>query len=111
MGISIGNNNTFTGSVNIGDHAQQIINQFQSQFDTLDKILDLLEHELNTKYTDSDKNEILKNYRMLKGEMLKCTTDRDKTTITKCLSIVSKGFSFIANSSSIAGLAIALLNL
>ena len=108
MGVTIGNNNQIKGVVNIGENAKQIAKKFSIEFNSLDKILDLLKLDLENHYTELDKEEILKTYDEFKSEIHKPEEERNNDAVKGKLSILNKAFSFIADTSSIAGLVLAL---
>lgn len=108
MGVTIGNNNQINGVVNIGDNAKQVAKNFSQEFNSLDKILDLLKLDLQNYYTGSDKDGILRAYDEFKCEIQKPLQERDNDAIKGKLNILKKAFSFIADVSSIAGLVLVL---
>jgi hypothetical protein len=104
MGINIGNNNVFQGNINIGDKAKQIAKEFNQEFNDIGKIFELLRMDIIKNYNGDDKESVLKNYDELKNEIIKPVEERNNNFIKNKLEILNKAFSFIANSSSIAGL-------
>jgi hypothetical protein len=111
MSINIGNKNTFSGIVNIGDGAVLKAREFSQEFNTPEKLLDLLGFELEKNYTKNDKEEIIKQYQIFKEEVLKPEDKRNSPILSKAIEYVKKGFSFIADGSSIAGLILSILAL
>jgi len=104
MTINIGNNNVLQGNINIGDNAMQIAKDFNQEFNNIDKLLELLKVEIVKHYKGDDKEEILKNFNEFKSEMVKPSEQRNNDFIKDKLNFLSKAFSLVANSSSIAGL-------
>lgn len=108
MGITIGNNNVMQGNINIGDNARQIAKDFNQEFNSLDKILDLLRSDLQSNYNKEDKPEVLKVYDEFKEELLKPVEARNSIIVKEKFKFLSNAFSFVANASSIAGLILTL---
>lgn len=108
MGVYIGDHTQIKGVVNIGENAKQVAKDFNIEFNSLDKILDLLKLDLENHYTESDKEEILQTYDEFKNEIHKPKDERNNAIVKSKLSILNKAFSFIANVSSIAGLVLTL---
>ncbi|PNT90244.1 hypothetical protein [Clostridium thermosuccinogenes] len=104
MTINIGNNNVLQGNINIGDNAMQVAKDFNQVFNSIDKLLELLKVDIVKHYNRDDKNEILKIFDEFKYEIAKPSEQRNNGLIKDKLDILSKAFSFVANSSSIAGL-------
>ena len=109
MGINIGNNNVMQGNINIGDYAKQVAMNFNQEFNSIDKLLELLKHDIIKNYNDTDKDEVLGNYDELKNEISKPDEERNKSFIKEKLGKLNSAFSFLANTSSIAGLVVALI--
>ena len=108
MGITIGSNNLMQGNINIGDNARQIAKDFNQEFNSLDKILDLLRSDLENNYNKEDKPEVLRAYDEFKEEVLKPVEGRKNTVVKEKFKFLNNAFSFIANTSSIAGLILTL---
>lgn len=108
MGINIGSNNVIQGNVNIGDNARQVAKEFNQEFNSIDKILELLRSDLENNYNEVDKLEILNAYDEFKEEVLKPVEVRNRNVVKEKIEFLSNAFSFIANASSIAGLILTL---
>jgi hypothetical protein len=109
MGINIGSNNVFQGNINMGDNAKQIAKNFNQEFNEIGKILELLKLDIVEKYNDDDKEVVLKNYQEFREEIVKPEDQRDNNFIKNKLASLNKAFSFIANTSSIAGLIVSIM--
>ncbi|OHD53710.1 MAG: hypothetical protein A2Y33_07250 [Spirochaetes bacterium GWF1_51_8] len=111
MALIIGNNNTFSGIVNIGDGAILKAKEFSLEFNTQEKLLDLLGLELEKNYSQEDKEQIIQQYKVFKEELLKPEEKRNSSALYKSFEFVKKGFAFIAGVSSIAGFILTVLSL
>lgn len=111
MGVTIGNNNVFKGSINIGDNALQIAKNFNQEFNTVDKLLDLLKNDLENNYIGDDKSDILEKYESFKEELRKPSEKQDRTLLKKLINKINPAFDAIANTSSIASLYFSIITL
>jgi len=109
MGVTIGNNNTFKGVVNIGDNAKLIAKDFNQTFNSVEKIIDLLCDEFQEHYTSSDKEQVLTELAELKNELKKSDEKEHSNIIKRVFKKIEPAFNIIAGVSSIAGLIVALL--
>ncbi|WP_113886441.1 hypothetical protein [Clostridium butyricum] len=109
MGISIGSNNTFQGNINMGDNAKQVAKDFNQEFNDISKLLELIKNDLVEKYDKDDKEEVLNDYDDFQKEVIKPLEQRDNSLVKSKMGKLSKAFSFISNTSSIAGLILAII--
>jgi biotin-(acetyl-CoA carboxylase) ligase len=104
MGVNIGNNNVFKGNINIGENAKQLAKSFYQEFNSMEKLLELLKNDIVENYHESNKEAILQEYDEFKNEMVKPIEQRNNGFIISKLNVLNTVFSILGNGSSIAAL-------